>query len=315
MGLTAGRLLYLGYHQPLAWLARSRREGGPWQQWIDARGRAAMREAAARLPAQPAAAAGAPRVAFLTGKKFWYQTALCCWTLRHHAGLALQPVFVDDGTLDTSLLGEIERVFPGALVEKQDDIDVRLDTHLPEKKFPTLRNQRRTYIHLRKLTDVHVGRRGWQLVLDSDMLFFRRPAELIHWLSDPLQPVHMLDVHDSYGYPDSTLTELAAPHPLPKLLNVGILGLRSETIDWEQLEAWCAALLRRHGTSYYLEQALVALWLSRSHPVRLAREDYRVMPDEDECRVPQAVMHHYVADSKRGYFRHAWQRALARGST
>lgn len=303
----AGRLLYLLWHKPAADLARSRREGGPLQQWLDARGRRAMIAAARQLPPRPAPAAGAPEVVFLTGRKFWYQTAFCCWSLCHASGREFAPVFVDDGTFDAALAQESARVFPGRRLVLRDEIETRLGAHLPEKKFPTLRAQRRTYIHLRKLTDVHAGLRGWRVVLDSDMLFFRAPDAFLRWQQAPDRPLHLVDVRNSYGYPDATLRDLAG-RALPDRLNVGLLGLRSETIDWEKLETWCAALLARHGTSYYLEQALVALLLADASPQRLPADDYIVFPSENECRAPHGVLHHYVDLAKRGYFRHAWRR-------
>jgi hypothetical protein len=265
-----------------------------------------MEAAASRLPPQRVPAPGAPEVCFLTGRRFWYQTAFCCWSLRHHAGCDLRPVFIDDGTFDHALHAECLRLFPGADVETAAAIECRLEAHLPAAEYPTLRSQRLTYVHLRKLTDVHAGCTGWRVVLDSDMLFFRRPTALLEWLAHPNRLLHMHDVQDSYGYPQGTLARLAGC-PLPARLNVGICGLRSEAIDWRQLEAWCAELLRRHGTSYYQEQALVALWVSRHSALCLPDQDFLVMPDEAECRSPTAVLHHYVDLSKRGYFRHAWR--------
>lgn len=270
-----------------------------------------MEAAAFALPSLPPAAPGAPEITFLTGKRFWYQTAFCCWTLRRHAGRDLQPVFIDDGTFDRDLLAECQRVFPGAIIHTRDHLEQRLDAHLPAARFPSLRAQRRTYIHLRKITDVHAGLEGWRVVLDSDMLFFRRPTVLLAWLDSPDRAIHMLDIQDAYGYPAATLTELAGSS-VPSNVNVGICGLRSEAIDWPQLEAWCAELLRRHGSSYYLEQALIALWLSRTTALRLPSADYRLMPDEAECRSASSALHHYVDQSKRGYFRHAWRVALDR---
>jgi hypothetical protein len=302
-----GRLAYKLWHEPRAALARSRREGGPLEQWRDARGRDAMVAAAAHLPPTPPADPTSTPVCFLTGRRFWYQTAFCCWTLQRHAGRALQPVFIDDGTFDADLRRECQRLFPGCVIQGADDIDRHLDQRLPAARYPALRGQRRSYIHLRKLTDAHAGLAGWRVVLDSDMLFFRRPDFLLDWMAQPDRPIHMLDVQDSYGYPRATLEELAGG-PVPSQLNVGICGLRSDAIDWELLEHWCAELLRRHGTSYYLEQALVALWMSRG-PERcvLPAADYALMPGEAECRSPTAAMHHYVDLSKRGYFRHAWR--------
>ena len=304
--LSAGRLLYLSVHQPLGWIERSWREGGPVNQWTTRRGRFAMVEASPRLPPLPPAAPGAPEVCFLTGRRFWYQTAFCFWSLCRHSDRSFTPVFIDDGSFDDTLRAECLRLFPGARIPSRDAIDARLEATLPAAHFPALRGQRRTYLHLRKITDVHAGLDGWRLVLDSDMLFFRRPDALLGWCDAPARPVHMLDVQDAYGYPTKTLTELAG-RPVPEKVNVGVCGLRSDTLDWEKLEWWCAQLLARHGTSYYLEQALVALLLADRETVRLPAGDYRLMPDEQECRAPQAVLHHYVAESKRGYFRHAWR--------
>jgi hypothetical protein len=249
-------------------------------------------------------------VHFLTGKNFWYQTAFCCWSLCHHAGREFAPVFIDDGTFDDGLRTEASRLFPGASFLASTECEARLDAYLPVEKFPALRGQRRSYIHLRKLTDVHAGRDGWRLVLDSDMLFFRRPDALLAWLAAPDRPMYMLDIQNAYGYPGATLTALAG-RPLPERLNVGILGLRSETIDWGNLEFWCARLLEQHGTSYYLEQALVALALAGQTALPLPVNDYLIMPDDAECRQPTAALHHYVAESKHGYFRHAWRQVPA----
>lgn len=304
--IRLGRWWYLMWHQPRAAIARSWREGGPVQQWLDARGHRAMKAAAARLPATTEPPAGAPKVAFLTGRKFWHQTAFCCWSLHRHAGSEFQPVFIDDGTFDPALRAECLRVFPGARIEGKAEITQRLDRHLPTGKFPALRERRLTYIHLRKLTDAHAGGREWQVVLDSDMLFFRRPDALLAWLAAPDRPVHMLDVQDAYGYPEATLSALAG-QPIPHLVNVGVCGLHSGEMDWRQLEEWCAELMRRHGSSYYLEQALVALLLAGKGSLQLPREDYLLMPGLAECQRPTAALHHYVALSKRGYFRYGWQ--------
>jgi len=59
--------------------------------------------------------------------------------------------------------------------------------------------------------------------------------------------------------------------------------------------------------SYYLEQALVAMLAARQ-PCAVAPEpDYLTKPSRTEVQAPRAVMHHYVADSKRWYFRYGWR--------
>jgi len=308
--LGLGRMLYLTWHRPRAAWARSVRMGGPWNQWRDERGRRAMVAAARRLPPAPPPPPDAPEITFLTGRKYWYQTAFCAWSLQRAASGGCRFRFCDDGSFDAALVAETQRLFPGCGVDLQSEIEQRLEAHLPAARFPALRRQRRTYLHLRKLTDVHAGRRGWRIVLDSDMLCFRPPERLLGWLVRPDRPVHMVDVATAYGYPAATLAELAGT-ALPERINVGVCGLHSESIDWPRLEAWCAALLERHGSSYYLEQALTALLFAGQSTLALPAGEYRVMPDEAECRHPTAVCHHYVDLSKRGYFRHAWKLVAA----
>lgn len=305
--LTPGRLVYLGYYRPLAAARQSWREGGPVAQWIDARGRRAMQRAAASLPPLPEPPRDAPVVAYLTGRRFWYQTAFCFWSLCRQTGRPFRGAFYDDGSFDDALKAECVRLFPGSVIETKSEIERRLDAHLPASRFPKLRERREVYPNLRKLTDVHAGRTDWQLVLDSDMLFFRPADALVEWLTAPTSPLHMLDVQDAYGYSPALLARLAGATP-PARLNVGVCGLKSAAIDWNQLETWCQEMERAEGTSYYQEQALVALLLTGREVTRLPEADYRLMPTDAECRRPTAVMHHYVDLSKRGYFRHAWRR-------
>lgn len=309
--ITPGRLLYIAWHRPMESLARSIREGGPLNQWRNEKGRMEMLAAAGMLTPSSPPLADAREVWFLTGKKYWYQTAFCFRSLEITAGPGVSPVFVDDGSFDAGLKNECKRIFPGCRIVDRDDIAARLDGFLPEKKFPALRRQRLSYFHLRKLTDVHAGLDGWRLVLDSDMLFFRRPDALLAWLQAPDRPIHMQDVQNAYGYPMDSLATLAS-RPLPQHLNVGVCGLKSDGIDWERLEFFCSRLLAQHGTSYYLEQALVALLLAGVETLRLPEKDYLLMPNENECRHPSAALHHYVAESKRGYFRHAWRHFAAK---
>ena len=269
-----------------------------------------MRRAAKDLSVWPEPPPNSPEVYFLTGRRFWYQTAFCLHSLRRHGG-DVRAVFIDDGSFDAALTAEMSAKFPGCRIVGVAETDAWLDAVLPVDRYPTLRAQRLTYLHLRKLTDVHAGRSGWRLVLDSDMLFFRRPETLLGWLAAPERPVHMVDVHDAYGYPATSLAALTK-EPVPEKVNVGICGFRSDDIDWDFLEHAAATLIRRHGTSYYLEQALVALQASTQNPLRLSEVDYRLMPDEHECRHPTAVLHHYVDLSKRGYFRYAWRKAAGK---
>lgn len=306
--MTPGRLLYRLYYEPVARLARMFREGGPLEQHRTRSGRREMEAAARNLPGLTVTAPGTPLpLHLLTGDRFWYQTAFCLYSFACYSRTALAPVLYDDGSLQPAQRECLQRVFPAAVFVSQSEALARLDRHLPRHDFPALRERWDHYPNLRKLIDPHLGSTGWKLVMDSDLLFFRRPALLIDWLRAPDRPLHAVDVDDSYGYSPDLLRRVAG-QSLPARLNVGLCGLNSAELDWKWLERTCAGLIAAEGTHYYLEQALVALLLAGRSCVIAPAADYVTLPTAPEVNDCGAVMHHYVAASKNSYFQRNWRR-------
>jgi hypothetical protein len=313
--LGLGRLWLEIYHRPLGRLRNVYLQGGPFAIRETERQRREMEMAARELPPLPQPDSDSPLcVHVLTGKRFWYQTAFCVHSLVQSAGCPIRVEIYDDGSLDPAHLELLKRLGPALRIHAQKEAIDRLDTILPKDRFPTLRALWQSYPHIRKLTDIHAGTDGWKLVIDSDLLFFRCPQVLIDWMRSPDRPLHGVDCVESYGYSRSLMEELCGAE-IPPLVNVGLCGLRSEAIDWVELEMWCNTLIAREKASYFLEQALVAMIVARS-PVRTVAPamDYVTMPDESEVRAPRGVMHHYVAESKRWYFMHGWRHAVRSAS-
>jgi hypothetical protein len=114
----------------------------------------------------------------------------------------------------------------------------------------------------------------------------------------------------AYGYSAQLLRELVGGE-VPERVNVGICGLRSDTIEWDRVEYWCREMLEREGTHYFQEQALTAMLLTGQNCLRLEPPDYVVLPNLAEGRKPKAALHHYVASSKRSYFQYGWRKVMA----
>ena len=308
--MTPGKFLLRFYHTPVNRIRDSLRNGGPWQERRTECGRAAMEAAAARLPVPSVASGAALELHLLTGRRFWYQSAFCLWTLARQTGRPLAPVIYDDGSLAEQYRDSLSRLFPAVRFVAQGETIKRLDALLPVARFPFLRERWLNYPNLRKLIDPHLGGTGWKLVLDSDLLFFRRPDFLLHWLDTPDRPLHAVDCETSYGYSRPLMNELAGA-PVADLVNVGLTGLNSSELDWEQLEHWCSPLITQEKTSDYLEQALIAM-LMAGRPCAIAPvADYVTLPKPPEAHACKAVMHHYVAHSKRWYFQQNWRLALS----
>ncbi|MEB3354650.1 MAG: glycosyl transferase, partial [Cyanobacteriota bacterium] len=165
------------YRRPKDELQRLQRWGprgyfrtGAWQRQ--------MEQAATRLPVlSPSGPASGPllEVWFLTGERFWYQTAFCAWSLARHCHRELVLHLVDDGSLKPEQEQRLRRLFPAGKTRWKQEVALELEQHLPVNRFPVLRQRWGDYINIRKLTDIHLASSGSKLVLDSDMLFFRRP--------------------------------------------------------------------------------------------------------------------------------------------
>jgi hypothetical protein len=309
--ITPGKILLHLYHQPVGRLRDCLREGGPWAQRKTARGRREMERAAANLPPLPERPGDPLAVHLLTGRRFWPLTAFCLHSLARASAAPIAAQLYDDGTLDEPAKARLRALGGRITVHESDAIRERLERCLPERRFPALRERWRNYPNLRKLTDPHLGSQGWKLALDSDLLFFRPPDALLRWGRAPAAPLHAVDCEESYGYSRALMERLAGA-PIPPLVNVGLCGLRSDALDWERLEAWTAELIARERTNYYLEQALVAMLMAREpERVVLPAGDYVTFPGRGEVERPRAVMHHYVAHSKRWYFQIGWRHLAA----
>jgi hypothetical protein len=301
-----GRLLYQVYYAPIEKLNAIRQAGGFREARRTEKGRREMEAAAAQLPALPGFTGAPLELHLLTGRRFWYQSAFCLYSFSTHAARPVRPVFYDDGTLAITQRRQLQRLFPEARFVSKPEALEKLDRLLPRARYPVLRERWDNYPNLRKLIDPHVGAVGYRLVIDSDLLFFRRPQCLMDWCDRPSASLHAVDSEQSYGYSPSLLRTLARG-PLAERLNVGLCGLRSDELDWDWLEHASQRLIAAEGTHYYFEQALVALWLAGQTCTVAPENEYITLPRGSELFRRQAVMHHYVANSKRWYFQHNWR--------
>lgn len=302
-----GRLVYRLWHQPKSWLIDLWLEGGPWERSRTHQGREAMRAAARHLPLPPCRVGQPLSVTLLSGARYWDMTAFCLISLAQACERPIAPILIDDGSLPNEAVASLQRLFPSLIIHGPSSVEERLNHCLPADRFPVLRAHRLVFPLLRKITDVYCGLSGWQLFLDSDLLFFHRPDELLAWAENPLRPLHGRDLQNAYGYPLSVLAGIAG-QPVPERVNTGTLGLNGDAIDWPLLERACATLLTEHGPHYYMEQALVAILLAGQNCAVPPPTRYVLLPQPPEALACTAVMHHYVAESKRWYFQRNWRR-------
>ena len=294
------------YRHPKSVIKRYRRFGGFINYQKMLAGRRLMEKAALHLAPGVSYADGA-EVYFLTGKKYLYQTLFCIHSLVKVSSANFKFVLIDDGSFDYELLQIINRLLPGADVITQKMVKENLARFLPQQQFAVLHQKRRVYPHIKKLTDIHtIPGNNWKLVLDSDMLFWADPVNIMKWLKNPDKPLHMKDCQNSYGYSKQLMEKLSGSQ-VPDAVNVGVIGLNSAQINWTKLNEWVKTLEQEEGTSYYLEQALTAMLIGGAPAEVLPANEYIVNPDTSAIENYTGTLHHYVDLSKEGYFKKAWK--------
>lgn len=297
------------YRYPISNWKSIQRFGGYWSHRKMITSMQAMQKASKQLPPIVSHRNGFP-IYFLTGEKYLYQTLFCALSLTKSCEEKFQFILVDDGSFDKNLITQVNQQMPNVKLVLKNEIEANLNHSLPINEYPFLHHKRKVYPHIKKLTDIHtIDDNSFKLVLDSDMLFWNTPTELINWLKTPNGCLYMLDSEESYGYNKDVMKSLCGSD-IPQLMNVGAFGIDSNIIIWKDIEVWSKTLEEKQGTSYFLEQALSAMLVANQTKTILNKEEYIVNPEASNSDLNRDKLHHYVDLSKKYYFETAWKKLI-----
>ena len=226
-----------------------------------------------RPSADPAARCA---VHLLTWKGDWRLAVWAAKSFYHFAGVDWPLVFHDGGQIDAAIRGELLRQFPDATVLGWDEATARVEPVLRAAGHQHLAAARRKNVMFRKLVDVAVaGRTPAVVCLDSDVLFFGRPAELIRlgeagpdliWASR--------DAYDMYSATADQVKEWFGLD-LPSGVNAGLSVQPREKIDLAFLNELFAPGRIPFDRDVFPEQTSVAL-LGAKYGLKYLPDEYQV---------------------------------------
>ncbi len=176
------------------------------------------------------------------------------------AGRALPWFFHDDGSLGDREVQRLEYHFPGCTVLTRPYADARLQPVLAP--FPLVREARRKYVMMLKLVDlVFFAPRERILYVDTDILFFANPAQL---LAGGRGNLFNRDIGNSYLYPPEELLAFTGI-PVLERVNAGLSSLRKDAFGIDAMERVLGQIPLRENLIYHrIEQTLVALLTTAS---------------------------------------------------
>ncbi len=191
----------------------------------------------------------------------------------HHAGVRWPLTWHQGGWMTAREIRRLRAHFPDSRFVSTAEADAGVEARLAA--YPRLLAARRKAVMLRKLIDpVVFGRADSLLLLDTDVLFFRRPTELLAAVSDR-RPVnwHNADVGDWYNI---TAGQAAARYgvALVQRLNAGLSLVRRAALRFDEMDEFSADadVMSR---PWLAEQTIHALLGSR-HGAEVLPPTYRV---------------------------------------
>ncbi len=227
----------------------------------------------------------------LTGKKDWL---LCAWMLAswfHYTERTWSVVIHDDGTLGNEEKAALKKMFRTARIISRDEADATMDRVLVP--FPFCHDYRNKHPLALKIFDMaHFCEGERMIVLDSDVLFYSYPREIMQWIERKADECWFNeDAAESSLLPtDVAWTDLGVA--LWPRVNSGLCLLVKKAIDLDFCEQALGETSILQGHIWRVEQTLLALCASRHGKGGLLPKTYEVSLAKDASS--DAIARHYV---------------------
>ncbi len=286
--MTPGRLLYLlRFNQKRGWRAA----------WYDYRVAPLIRQF--QLPQDLAPAPPVP-VHLVTSQDDWLRAA---WTLASWhvmTGRQWQIVIHEDGTLPPEGRDLFASLFPTARLLPRVEADEKMSRVLTP--YARCQEYREKLALGLKIFDIPYFCQAQRfLILDSDVLFFRRPEEILAWVDAPddRRCLFNAEAEDPCPLTSGEARQKLKVQLLPNI-NSGLCLLWRDAFDLP----FCEMALRETSLGaakpWRIEQSLFALCASRENRAALLPTSYEVSLKME--RAADAVARHYVGAVRQQFY-------------
>jgi len=265
----------------IATVRRTLRGWVPWLQFQELR-REGFRVAGRRIrnqnpifqtPPVRTASAGPVEVRVLTWRRDWVNLVWALKTFYHFAGVDY-PLIIHDGGLLPRQLNQLLVHFPDARFVPAAEADDRYPAELRRRGLSRSAEYRGRNVTTRKLFDFYLDSTAdYVVTIDSDIIFFRRPDELI---VPPGGWSHNWYNRDCDYWYSLSLDELEVAFGVkpPPCVNSGLALVRRESIGLTAIERYLGHP-KLFADAWVTEQTIHAL-LSTSFGLMFLPDSYRV---------------------------------------
>jgi len=244
----------------------------------------------------------------LTGEKDWQ---LCAWMLAsffHYTEHTWSVAIHDDGTLTEQIRRELASLFKNARIIPRAQADATLDAAL--KPLPFAYEYRGMHPLALKIFDMpYYCEAPRFLMLDSDVLFFNHPREIMDWVGNGAKECWFNEdiAEGSLVSEKESLEDLGVK--LWPRVNSGIALITKEAIDFEFCDRVLGETSVLKGHMWRVEQTLFALCASRYGKGGLLPKTYEVSLGKHAAG--DCIARHYVGAVRNRFYGEGLKRLRA----
>ena len=213
-----------------------------------------------------------------------------------HTQRRWSPLVHEDGTFTDEDRAALRRHFPDAQIIERRRADEEVAAGL--EQFPACRANRSKHNWFLKVFDTrHYAPGERYILLDSDIVFFRRPDAVLQWADSGSNEMWIMeDEREKYSQPRAQI-EVATGIGMVERANSGLDLMPKKAADLAIAERFLAQCSSQAKQYEFLEQTIFGLWVSAwGRGGLLPREQYEI--SWNTFRGPRTVCRHYIGSAK-----------------
>ena len=259
-------------------------------------GRRLAAPAAVALHRRPGGQLQTPTVHMLVSSRTWDAGLLAAVCFEHHTGRRWRFFIHEDGTVGEPARRRILSVLPDATLVSREESDARAVEFLAA--YPRCLAERSRHNLFLKFSDFAAFCPGDRfIVLDSDVIFFRRPPEVLDWVdSSSVACRYNEDTKEKFCIPRGHIEKEMGVTMWPRF-NSGLILLPKAAVSLDLAERFIATFQDSAHHPQFFEQTLYGLMGSVWNRGGALPPSYEI--NWGYFRRPGAVCRHYV-----GAFKH-----------
>ena len=206
---------------------------GPRQVWR----RRSLQRRILDTPAIRTASSGPVEVRVLTWRRDWIDQVWALKTFYRFSGVDY-PLFIHDGGLEASNAQQLREHFPDAILITASDAAEQASAKLKSLDLQRCLAYRFHSVLARRMIDFYLLSDADSIIsIDSDVLFFGKPVELVDGSARPARNLYNRDVGYWYSMPLDELESSFGIRPIG-FINAGLSLVQRESIRFSLIEEW-----------------------------------------------------------------------------